>query len=472
MKLLPLFAVVLTIAHAGETTVELKPFRIERTFSASVLPAKPLPVAVAPDSAVEFVIEEIRPHGTPVKKGEVLVKFDRETIDRLLEDQRRAIDSRALALATQELAFTKLEEETKLKLTATQRAARVAAEDLDYFTKVGLKTEQEQAKDSLQASAERLAGEKEELAQLQKMYLADDVTEETEEIVLKRQRYAVQSAELRHRHAELATKRTLDVSLPRQMEAYEAADKNARIALEKAEKDLPRGLAIAKIELEGARAALERARKELAKLEGDAKLMILTAPADGLFYHGAMEDGRWTLGELARQLVKGGRVPQIRPFATIVPTVPEYGLVAQVDEATARSLAPDLTGGAIAAGREDLALSATVKTVATVPAADGRYRVDLAIKSDSGDKPEATPADLVLNAGMTLDCRFIVHDSPAAASLPLKALKAAPGGKWTVDLKLADGKTEARPIKRGRMSGDRVEILSGVEAGQVVVIPD
>jgi multidrug efflux pump subunit AcrA (membrane-fusion protein) len=43
---------------------------------------------------------------------------------------------------------------------------------------------------------------------------------------------------------------------------------------------------------------------------------------------------------------------------------------------------------------------------------------------------------------------------------------------WTVDVKLADGKTEPRVVRRGRSYKDMVEIVSGVEAGQVIVIPD
>ncbi len=471
MKALPLLALTLAAAHAAETTVELKPFRVERSFAAALIPAKPVLISVDPAAWTDFTIEEILPHGGAVKKGDTLVKFDAESLERKLQDQRRAVESRTLALATQELAFSKLEEETKLKLEAAQRAARIAAEDLKYFTEIGRKAREEEAADNLEGARQRLENAREELVQLRKMYEADDLTEETEEIILKRQEQAVKSAELRARLSELSTTYTLETTLPRQMETYVAADHNARIALEKAEKDLPRGLQTAQIELDGAKTALERERAELKKLEGDAKLMTLTAPVDGVFFHGSLDDGRWALGELAKSLVKGGKVPAIRAFASIVPAEPDFDLVAHVDEATARSLSEKLKGSATAAGREDIAFTATVAKVAGVPGADGRYRVDLEPEWEEDGELE-WPADLELSAGMNLECRFIVHQSPGAVSLPAKALRAAPDGVWTVDLKLADGKTEARPVRRGRVSGDRVEILSGLEAGQVIVIPD
>jgi hypothetical protein len=40
-----------------------------------------------------------------------------------------------------------------------------------------------------------------------------------------------------------------------------------------------------------------------------------------------------------------------------------------------------------------------------------------------------------------------------------------------VDVKLADGKSEHRVVKRGRVAKDTTEILSGLEAAQVIVVP-
>ncbi|MBK1884561.1 hypothetical protein JIN85_19250, partial [Luteolibacter pohnpeiensis] len=118
-----------------------------------------------------------------------------------------------------------------------------------------------------------------------------------------------------------------------------------------------------------------------------------------------------------------------------------------------------------ASGREDLALTASVKTVSLIPELDGRYRVDLLPGATAQHQP-------AISTGMNLSCHFVVHQNPAVVVLPQKALQSTADGTWTVNLKLADGKTEARPVKRGQVSGDQVEILSGLEEGQVVVISD
>ena len=471
MKVLSLLAASMAVTHAAELTVEAKPFRIDRGFSATLLPAKPLLIAIEPDAWAEFAIDEIVPHGQTVKKGEVLVKFDREVYDRKLEDLRRAVQSRALSLASQELAFAKLEEETALKLDAARRAASHAAEELEYFTKVGRKTDEEEIADNLEGARHRLEATREELKQLKMMYEADDLTEQTEEIILKRQEFAVQSSELSLKHSELATKRALEVTLPRRAVALETEAKGSAIELEKAEKNLPRGLENARLDLESARTAAAREKDELAKVEKDAALFEIKAAADGIFYHGSLDEGRWSLGELAKVLVKGGRVPFIRPFASIVPADADLGLTAHVDEAMARVLKAQLKGSLTAAGREDVALSATIQSVASVPGGDGRYRVDLLPEWPEKDKLE-WPADMDVAPGMSFECRFVIHRKDAAITLPLKALNAAEGGTWTVQVKMADGKSETRPVTRGRVNGDQVEITAGLEGGQVVIIPD
>jgi hypothetical protein len=471
MKVLSLLAASMAVSHAAELTVEAKPFHIDRSFSATLLPAKPLLIAIEPEAWADFAIDEMLPHGSAVKKGDVLVKFDREGYDRKIEDLRRAVQSRALSLASQELAFVKLEEETSLKLEAARRAAGNAAEDLEYFTKVGRTTEEEEIADSLEGAKRRLEATREELKQLKMMYDADDLTEQTEEIILRRQEYAVKSTELSLKHTELATKRALEVTLPRRALALETEAKGSAIELEKAEKNLPRGLEGARLDLEAARSAAAREKEELADLEKDAPLFEIKADADGTFYHGSLDEGRWSLGELAKLLVKGGRVPFIRPFASLVPADADLGLTAHVDESVARSLKEQLKGSLTAAGREDVALSATIQEIASVPAGDGKYRVDLLPEWPEQDKLE-WPADLDVAAGMNFECRFVVHRAEAAIAVPLKALHAAEGGKWTVQVKMADGKSETRPVTRGRVNGEQVEILNGLEGGQVVIIPD
>ena len=72
--------------------------------------------------------------------------------------------------------------------------------------------------------------------------------------------------------------------------------------------------------------------------------------------------------------------------------------------------------------------------------------------------------------GATAQIRLIAYQQPAAVVVPNKSLAFGAAG-WTVEVKLADGKTEHRPVRRGRVSTNETEIISGLEVGQVIVVP-
>ena len=455
-------ALIAAASHASEITVEQKPFVIEKSISAVALPAgDSLLIQLDPKVWANFSITKIAPHGSKVEKGDVLVSFDTEDIDKKLVDARRALESGNLALQQAELDNKILQETSPNKLESLRRAASIAAEENTYFTKVRRKASEESASQALKRSEQILGNQREELRQLTKMYQADDVTEETEEIILVRQQDAVAAAEFALRMEVLDHKRTLEVSLPREAKSLADAERDTAITLKKAEVEIPRSIEQAKLQLEALKTSNQRAKEELADLEADRTQFEFKAPADGIFYHGPIDKGRWTPGKVTEVLVLHGRPPVHSAFATFVPGNSKLSLIAFLDDATARSLKPELAGVAFLAGREDVEIPVKLASLAAAPGADGTYRADFSVTWPK----EPTPA-----AGATAQVRLISYQQPAALAVPNKALSFTPAG-WTVEVKLADGKTERRPIKRGRVSNDETEIVSGLEVGQVIVVP-
>ncbi len=454
-------ALIAAAATAGEVTVEPQPFTVEQTFSASALPASVTPIRLDAEEWSDFEISEIAAHGSRVRAGDVLVRFESKDFEKKLHDAREAVKTRALAIAQAELELASLEETTPIKLENLRRAARNAKEELAYFTGTRREAEEESAAQRLRRTEQMLANQREELSQLTKMYEADDLTEETEEIILQRQRESVAAAEFSLRMEKLNHERTINVMLPRESERLAESEKSTALALTKAEEELPRAIKIAAAELAVAQTAAEREKETLAGLEADESLFEIKAPAAGWFYYGPIENGRWTPGDVVKALVVGGKAPTGRAIATFIPADAKLGLVAFVDEPVARALSSDLAGTATLAGREEVEVPVKVIEIAAAPGPDGKYRVDL----------EATwPAGLDIAPAATAEVRAVSHHKPGAISLPVKALAYGPAG-WTVEIKLADGKTEHRPVKRGRVSGETVEILEGLEPGQVVLVP-
>jgi len=455
-------ALIAAASHAGEVTIEPRPFSIEKSFTAAALPGGDVVLLkLDPKAWTDFKIVEVAAHGSKVAKGDVLIRFDSEDIDKKIEDTRRELKSGTLALAQAGLDSKLLQETAANKLEALRRAAGIAKEENTYFSQVRRKASEDTATQALKRSEQILSNQREELKQLTKMYEADDITENTEEIILVRQQDAVASAEFALRMESLEHKRTLEVTLPREAKTLADTERDTAISLSKAETDIPRSIELNKLALEALETANQRAKQDLAELEADRAQFEFKAPADGWFYHGPIENGRWTPAEAVKTLFAHGHPPAHVAFATFIPATAKLSLVSFVDDATARSLKPDLAGVATLAGREDVEIPVKLLKLAAAPGPDGTYRADLSV---------TWPKDLMPAAGATAQVRLISYQQPAAIVISSKALSFGAAG-WTVEVKLAAGKTERRPVKRGRVSKDDTEILSGLEVGQVVVVP-
>ena len=82
----------------------------------------------------------------------------------------------------------------KLKRSAVERTWKTAQQSYNNFVKVDRERTIKTQENLLKGSLASLENTKEELEQLQQMYDADELTEESEEIVLKRAKRAVESA--------------------------------------------------------------------------------------------------------------------------------------------------------------------------------------------------------------------------------------------------------------------------------------
>lgn len=448
---------------AGELTLETGPFRIEHQFKATVLPVDPPVLELEPESWQAFVVETLVDHGTTVKKGTPLITFEREAYDRRVEDLGREVAAKELAVARQKLDLAKLVEEQGIALEAVRREMETAAEDLDYFKKIGRPAAEAQVEQNLVGARFSVESAEEELKQLKQMYEADDLTEDTEEIILKRQQLMAEMAKFRLSEAEREAKRTLETELPRQLEGLERVAKKATIAFGKSEKNLPRELGEAKIALAGAEAGLKRDQLELERIKKDGALLEWKAPADGVVFHGGLEGEAWDFGDLAKSLKIGGTVPLRRALVTLVPATTPTRLSAEVDGKVAASLKKGdvVTLSVPGAGGADP--TGAIDSVDPVPGPDGKHTAALTATWPEGSAPKV---------GSNVDCLSVAHDDPAALVVPLKALVATPKGGWAVELKLADGKTETRPVKRGPTNGEKVQIREGLEPGQVIVAPE
>jgi len=207
------------------------------------------------------------------------------------------------------------------------------------------------------------------------------------------------------------------------------------------------GLARKRMEVEGAERALRDAEERLAKLEADRGTFVLLAPADGLMTSITLEPGD-SVG--ARQVV----CEVLDPSKLVV----RLNLTAEDLRVLEGGAAINLA----APEAPDAGLGGQISELAFIGAASG----------------EAThfPAVIALARGadrLRVGMRCSARAEKVLAnvlSIPSTGVKREHGRAW-VTLRGAGG-DEQREIVTGATSGDMVQVVSGISAGESVVIKE
>ena len=450
-------------AAVASKTHELKkePFVIKVTLKGTFEAQKMAEVSIRPEAWSGFTVLKAVEHGARVKQGDLLVALDPEKIDRAIADLRTELRLAELALKKAEKELQTIETVAPIELAALERSKRIADEDYDYFLKYELPFTKEAVKFSLKSRKNYLDYQKEELRQLEKMYKADEITEETEEIVLRRTRDAVEAGEFYLKDTKARCDRALKYALPRKKSQFKDAHKRQDLIFQASKVLLPVELEKKRIEFEKMKVQHERAEKKLKDILADRALMTVKSPADGIVYYGRCVNGKWTGGQSDGKFKRDSSLPIKQAFMTIVKTRP-MRIAAQVPEKELHNIHGGLKGKAKPTGYPDVKLYAIVDEVAAIPNGSN-FAAKITVALDKQAKP--------LMPGMTCEVKLIAYEKKDALAVPLAALKADPleEDKFFAQVVGKDGKSKRREVAVGRRNGKKVEILGGLKVGDKIL---
>nr|NIL98556.1 hypothetical protein [Planctomycetales bacterium]NIN09227.1 hypothetical protein [Planctomycetales bacterium]NIN78327.1 hypothetical protein [Planctomycetales bacterium]NIO35506.1 hypothetical protein [Planctomycetales bacterium]NIO47276.1 hypothetical protein [Planctomycetales bacterium] len=207
-------------------------------------------IAVHTDEWSELTVDWAIPHGRRVKKGAALLRLNTRKIDIALADLEAGLESAKLAVQQTKASLELLQKSVPESLAAARRTASEASENLQRFHEIEKADMIKDVEQTLLHQQQALSYQQEELRQLEKMYQADDLTEETEEIVLTRARHRVERFEYWVQKAQRQKQLFDTVMLPRYEANLTQAATQTQLALEKAEETLPVTLAETRLSLE------------------------------------------------------------------------------------------------------------------------------------------------------------------------------------------------------------------------------
>jgi multidrug efflux pump subunit AcrA (membrane-fusion protein) len=445
--------------------VEKKPFKIEIAVKGTLEPeeaaeiyfrAQPIPNFSA--DFAPLIVEKVVAHGTHVKKGDVLVAFDTRKLDLVIKDTQAEMSllETGLKLAQDELPLSA--KSMPIELAASERAKNIADEDMKYFKETARPQSERFAHTMVKQAGFYLEYAREELRQLEKMYKSKDLTEETEQIILKRQRNALEMAENYYKEALIDRDYTLKISLPRKEKDLADNAVNKELALEKARASL--GPTLAQKQQTLAKMLVDRTKlsDRLQKLLRDREGLVLSAPMDGIVYYGRMHQGQWTSSSaMAGKLIPNGIASADETLMTVVKRRPLL-LRVTVDEKDGHMIKAGLQGKAQLTFLPDLKLKAHVSKISNIPVAPGQYEALVAV--ELADIEEITP-------GMACSVKFVPYSRKDAIAVPVAAVVEEDDKQFVTVWH--DGKKERREVTTGKTANELIEIVTGLREGEEIV---
>lgn len=442
------------------------PLRIELTLEGAFDAHDKQEVSLHPQSWSEFVVREAASQGTNVKAGDVVLKFDSTKLEEAIKDLEAAQKVADLTLRQEEAEFDLMAQTTPLDVQAAERARQSADEDLRYFLESDRELRVKSADFSLKHSKENLEYVTEELKQLEKMYKADDLYEDTEEIILKRQRAEVEAARFSLESAQATHQHTLKTTLPRQEVALRDAAARATIALDKLKLSSPVTTSKAGLELEKLRGDRARSSERLEKLRHDLSLMTVKAARPGVIYYGVLKNGQLaTAATVGPKLEKGSAVTANEVLMTVV-----QGEANEVHATAAENTLNQLRAGSRAivtpAAFPNVRLPATLQATPAYPDPSGKFGLTLALDAARLAGLERRPVP-----GMTCRVNLVAYDKLDALTIPLSAVRNDDANaKSYVMVTGQDGKPTRRDVQLGQTKSDQVEITAGLQEGEIVLL--
>ncbi len=315
-------------------------------------------------------IKRLLPHGTSVKKGQNIVWFDTEQIDKTIKKNELERKLAKVNLMDEEFKLEQFFKTQALDKDAAQRARKIAQQKFDNYMSVDRERDVRVAQFNLKSSQMSLENAMEELKQLEQMYKEDDLTEESEEIVLKRTKQSVEFAEFRFDGTKISTERTIQQSIPRKDASEKEALERAELAFQKSMEELQRSRDRKEIEMAQKRDQFMEQQHKFEELLNERKRMVWQSPIDGIVLHGTLNRGK--LAEKPSALKAGSKVSADQVVVTVVSPA-KLQVRIDLDEKVVGLVKPTTKCKIVPRAYPETHLDGTVKSVSSVPYAGSRF---------------------------------------------------------------------------------------------------
>ncbi len=258
---------------------------------------------------------EVVAHGTPVRAGDVLARCKLDSIDEAIVAAERDLRSTEIRQQnTRESARLEIEA-FDVRLADAADAIEDAEKALDLWEKTEIELKRRGIELNDGYTQDGLEDQRDELAQLEKMYTADELTDATEEIVLKRARRQLARSEIGYELQKARRRIDEEVGDPQTLKQKKRAVRDARTGRERLVRQLEMEKRSRDDQLSRLEPELKAARDRVEQLRRDRERLTLRASQAGIVLHGAIDD--YKPGRAPSRHVVGGSLAARGTFFTV-----------------------------------------------------------------------------------------------------------------------------------------------------------
>lgn len=449
-------------------TLELKeePFRLTVKINGTFESVKAETVQLKGEDFSTFELQEVVAHGSKVRKGDILIKFNSKKYEEALAEKKRALRLSEISLQEEEISLKYLEKRQPLRKEMMEWGKKQMDDDFVYFINVRKEWYRKMAQMWVKMYTFQVESAKEELRQLEKMYEDDDLIEDTEEFVLKRSKFYIEMYEMYLEMEKIDEDYMINRMIPRMETSMRFSAKMSDLEYRRSKETFDFALEQAKLRYAKTKETHAKLVEQFEKFAKDRDMLTLRAPADGIVYYGEysgkLSPGKWNnAAQVASGMKIENNISNKQVLFTIVDpkpsrvraTVPEKELH-WVDSGVKGTIAPT------ADPNKRYPVRVTKRNNIPTPAND--YVALLSIE---------LPEDSAVYPNMTGSVELVVYNKKEAILVPTASLKRDENedDSWNhayLNIYL-DKKKRIKKVKvrTGNVKGDKTEILEGVSAG-------
>jgi HlyD family secretion protein len=423
------------------------------------VPAEPTEVRIWPEAYGDVLqVLEVVPVGTVVKQGDVLLRVDPRKIDEQIKGGEVELRATEQRLADVQDEMTQLGSDLPADVARAEKDLDLAEKRLRGYKDVELPLVEDETQLTRRHYEAGIDNATDELNQLGKMYKQDELTEETEELVLKRSK---RDLDIQKNGYDLFKRRrdySLEYEIPSRLEGMKNEVTDRAKGLERLRRSMASRTVMKEVEVTRARRELERQRDQLEKLRRDRELFTLRAPAAGIVFHGGAdvaEAKSWKRGgfvgpfDVLFTIAAPGRVRARFPLGE--------GDLLKVKDGASATVKP--------VALSDMRIGGRLDPIDRLPAARGEENAWNAFVSLGEVDSRIVPS-------MRCRVEIVLDEQKDALLVPASALFDKPGEASKVCYVQKGDSFETRKPSLGATDGTQWIVKDGLAEGDVVLLFD